>query len=96
MASTTTEGVENFVDALRPWGARREDIPMSFNIFMNSPVQVDGSFSIERPVSKAGDFIELRAEVDLIVALSNCPQDLNPCNAGAPKTLGWQLSGTPS
>jgi len=69
---------------------------MSFNIFMNSPVQADGSFSIERPVSKAGDFIELQAEMDLIVALSNCPQDLNPCNAGAPKTLGWKLSSAPS
>ncbi len=84
--------VENFIEALRPWGARREDIPMSFNVFMNCPVHADGSWSIETPVSKAGDFIEFQAEMDVIVAMSNCPQDLNPCNAGVLKPLGWKLS----
>jgi uncharacterized protein YcgI (DUF1989 family) len=80
--------VENFVAAIAPWGLTRADVPMSFNVFMNCPVEPDGSWSIAPPVSKAGDVVELRAETQLLVAISNCPQDLNPCNAGDPKPLG--------
>lgn len=76
--------VENFVAALAPYGLRRKDVPMSLNLFMNCPVRPDGFWEIAEPVSKAGDFVDLRAEMDLLFALSNCPQDLNPCNAGDP------------
>ena len=79
--------VENFLAALAPYGLERKDIPMSFNLFMNCPVQSDGSWSIAQPVSKAGDYVDLRAEMDLLFVLSNCPQDLNPCNAGELKPL---------
>lgn len=79
--------VENFVAALAPYGLGRKDVPMSFNLFMNCPVQADGSWTIAAPLSKAGDYVDLRAEMDLLVVLSNCPQDLNPCNAGALKPL---------
>jgi urea carboxylase-associated protein 1 len=85
--------VENFVDALTPWGLRRADVPMSFNVFMNCPVDPDGSWRIAEPVSKPGDHVDLRAEADVLVAISNCPQDLNPCNAGRPKPLGLRISG---
>jgi uncharacterized protein YcgI (DUF1989 family) len=85
--------VENFVEAIAPWGLRREDVPMSFNLFMNCPVQEDGSWSIAEPASRAGDSIVLRAETDVLVAISNCPQDLNPCNAGACKPLGVSIAG---
>jgi uncharacterized protein len=74
--------VENFVETLSPWGLERSDVPMSFNVFMNCPVEPDGSWSIVEPVSRPGDLIEFRVETDLLVAISNCPQDLNPCNAG--------------
>jgi urea carboxylase-associated protein 1 len=79
--------VENFVAALAPYGLARKDVPMSLNIFMNCPVQPDGSWEIAEPVSKPGDFVDLRAELDCLIALSNCPQDLNPCNAGELKPL---------
>ena len=79
--------VENFVAALKPYGVERKDIPMSFNLFMNCPVQPDGSWTIAPPVSKVGDYVDLRAEMDLLFVLSNCPQDLNPCNAGELKPL---------
>jgi uncharacterized protein len=85
--------VENLVEALAPWNVARENVPMSFNIFMNCPVQADGSWSIEPPLSAAGDYVEFRAEMDLIVAMSNCPQDLNPCNSGELKPLGWTVGG---
>jgi uncharacterized protein YcgI (DUF1989 family) len=88
--------VENFVDVIGPWGLRREDVPMSFNVFMNCPVQADGSWSIAEPASRAGDTIVLRAETDILVAISNCPQDLNPCNAGGCKPLGVSIGGEPT
>jgi urea carboxylase-associated protein 1 len=74
--------VENFVSALAPWGIERRDIPMSLNLFMNCPVTTEGGWQIVEPSSAAGDHIDFRTEMDLLVCLSNCPQDLNPCNAG--------------
>jgi urea carboxylase-associated protein 1 len=79
--------VENFVAALAPYGVKREHVPMSLNLFMNCPVESDGSWTIATPVSKPGDYVDMRAEMDCIFALSNCPQDLNPCNDGALKPL---------
>lgn len=79
--------VENFVAALAPYGVARHDIPMSLNLFMNCPVDASGVWTIATPVSKAGDYVDLRAEMDCVVALSNCPQDLNPCNGGELKPL---------
>jgi urea carboxylase-associated protein 1 len=83
--------VENFLAALEPYGIARKDIPMSLNLFMNCPVEAGGAWTIATPVSKAGDYIDLRAEMDCIVALSNCPQDLNPCNDGALKPLQFAV-----
>jgi len=79
--------VENFLAALAPYGIARKDIPMSLNLFMNCPVEASGAWTIAAPVSKAGDYIDLRAEMDCVIALSNCPQDLNPCNDGQLKPL---------
>lgn len=79
--------VENFVRGLGRWGIARTDIPMSLNLFMNCPVHSDGSWSIQEPISKPGDHIHLRAEMNVLVAISNCPQDLNPCNAAHPGPL---------
>ena len=47
---------------------------------MNIPVATDGAVSFEPPVSKPGDYVELRAEMDCIVAFSACPQDMVPIN----------------
>lgn len=79
--------VENFLKALKPYGIERKDVPMSLNLFMNCPVDASGAWTIATPVSKAGDYIDLRAEMDCVIALSNCPQDLNPCNDGQLKPL---------
>jgi uncharacterized protein YcgI (DUF1989 family) len=62
------------------------EIPYSFNIFMNVPVTNEKTGIVE-PVSGPGDLIDLRAEVDLLVAISNCPQQRNPCNAFDPTEL---------
>ena len=77
----------NFEAALRPFGIPLKEIPYSLNVFMNVPIEPDGRISIQPPVSKPGDHVDLRAEADLIVAISNCPQERNPCNAFTPTRL---------
>lgn len=88
--------VEQFVEAIAPWGLRRPDVPMSFNVFMNCPVGPDGGWSIVEPASSPGDYISFRVETDILVAISNCPQDLNPCNAGELKPLGISITAASS
>jgi uncharacterized protein YcgI (DUF1989 family) len=79
---------ENLTDALAPWGKKRSEIPNSLNVFMNCPVREDGSWEVATPTSKPGDYVDFRADMDLLIAISNCPQDLNRCNGGALKPLG--------
>ena len=86
--------VESFVAALAPYGIQRRDIPMSLNLFMNCPVEASGAWTIATPVSKPGDYVDLRAEMDCVIALSNCPQDLNPCNDGELKPLQFTVYET--
>lgn len=78
---------DNFATALKPWGLGWKDIPYNMNVFMNCPIQADGTYTIEEPRSKAGDYIDFRAEMDVLAALSNCPQERNPCNAFRLKPL---------
>jgi urea carboxylase-associated protein 1 len=72
---------DNFAQALEPYGIGWKDVPYAFNIFMNVPIGSDNSMSIEEPISRAGDHIDLRAEMDVLAAISNCPQTRNACNA---------------
>jgi urea carboxylase-associated protein 1 len=72
---------DNLADAVKPWGLGWKDVPFNMNVFMNCPIGPDGSYSIQVPKSKAGDHIDFRAEADVLVAFSNCPQIHNACNA---------------
>ncbi len=68
--------------AVAPYGLLPEDIPDTFDLFMNYPHYCSkGHFEIIDPVSKPGDYIEFRAEMDCLVAFSNCPYE--PCSGGA-------------
>ena len=70
--------LDNMMEAMRAIG-REPPVPIlaSFNVFMNIAVESDGRTLATKPaVSKPGDFITLRAEMDCIVALSACPQDI--------------------
>lgn len=62
----------NLAEALAPYGIESDAIPTAFNLFMNVPVAEDGSLKVDPPTSNAGDFIRLRAEMDLIVGLTAC------------------------
>jgi uncharacterized protein YcgI (DUF1989 family) len=76
-----------FERVLRPHGIPLAEIPYSFNIFMNTTVSPEGRTRIEEPKSQPGDYVDLRAEIDLLIAISNCPQERNPCNGWKPTTM---------
>jgi uncharacterized protein YcgI (DUF1989 family) len=79
---------DNFAMALEEWNLNRRRIPNAFVPFMNVDVDEAGTFEIREPTSEPGDFYDLRAEMDLLVAVSNCPQERNPCNAYNPTSMG--------
>ena len=74
---------DNLAAAVQSWGVAKHELPGAFAPFMNVIHHPDGRAEIAEPTSKPGDFIELRAEMDLLVAISVCPQELNPVN-------GWK------
>ncbi|RRW43638.1 urea carboxylase-associated family protein [Pseudomonas luteola] len=62
----------------------KRDIAANINFFMNVPVTPEGGLTFEDGISGAGKYVELRAETDVIVMISNCPQLNNPCNGWNP------------
>ena len=84
---------DNLTQAFAPHGILRKDIDEAscLNIFMNVAYDPDGTFEIREPVSKPGDHIDFRAEMDVVVGMSNCPQERNPCNAFKTTPLGITL-----
>jgi urea carboxylase-associated protein 1 len=62
----------------------KRDLAANINFFMNVPVTPEGKLTFEDGVSDAGKYVELRAEMDTLIVISNCPQLNNPCNAYNP------------
>ena len=73
---------DNLASAMAQLGVQAHETPSPFNIWMNIPVAADGSTDWCPPVSAPGDHVILRAEMDCICAMSACPQDMLPVNAG--------------
>lgn len=84
--------VENFLEANLLEGRGKRDIVSNINFFMNVPVEPDGSLGIVDGISAPGLTVDLKAEMDVIVVVSNCPQINNPCNGFDPtpiRVLVW-------
>ncbi|MBW4417932.1 MAG: urea carboxylase-associated family protein [Myxacorys californica WJT36-NPBG1] len=79
--------VENFLTALAPYGLGKRDMVSNINFFMNVPVSEDGTLEIVDGISASGSIVDLRAEMNVLVAISNCPQMNNPCNAYNPTPI---------
>ena len=77
---------QSFLKGLQHWknGMDKRDITSNINFFMNVPVTPEGRLTFEDGVSEAGKYVELRAEMDVLMLISNCPQLNNPCNAYNP------------
>lgn len=78
---------DNLLKALAPFGLGARDIVANVNFFMSVPVDVDGAMAIVEGASKAGDYVDLRAEMDVLAVLSNCPQIHNPASGGKPTPI---------
>ncbi|HEU4821281.1 MAG TPA: urea carboxylase-associated family protein [Qipengyuania sp.] len=79
----------NLAEALAPFGIEPDVIPCAFNVFMNVPVAPDGSLRVDPPVSKPGDFIRLRAEMDLVIGLTACSAYAS--NGGSFKPIHYEI-----
>jgi uncharacterized protein len=79
--------VENFLTALAPFGLGKRDMVSNINFFMNVPISDDGTLEIVDGISAPGSTVDLRAEMNALVAISNCPQINNPCNAYNPTPI---------
>ena len=74
-------------------GMNKRDLASNINFFMNVPLTPDGGLSFADGVSAPGRYVEMRAETDVLVLISNCPQLNNPCNAYNPtpvRLLIWE------
>ena len=81
---------DNLCSAFRDLGIEPEPLPSSLNFFMNADVGVDGRLSLLPPRTRTGASMTLRAEMDLLVALTSCPA--STCNAGAPiRPLAFEI-----
>jgi urea carboxylase-associated protein 1 len=76
--------VENFLIEGSRWGLDKRDLVPNINWFMNVPVDPDGALGIVDGLSAPGKRVALRADVDTLVLVSNCPQINNPCNGFNP------------
>ena len=84
---------DNFLRAsLHDGRLNKADISANINFFMNVPVTPEGGLTFEDGISAAGKYVELKAHMDVIVLISNCPQLNNPCNGYNPtpaEVLVW-------
>ena len=83
----------NLSDHLGRFDISPDQIPTTFNIFMNVTVAPDGTLAVMPPRSKAGDYLEMRAEADLIVGLTACSAELS--NNYTFKPIDFEISGKP-
>jgi urea carboxylase-associated protein 1 len=79
--------VDNFLDVGGRHGLTKRDLVSNINWFMNVPVGADGTLGIVDGISAPGLMVELVAEMDLLVVISNCPQINNPCNGFDPTAV---------
>ncbi len=79
--------VDNFLESNLREGRGKRDIVSNINFFMNVPVEPDGALGIVDGISAPGLTVDLRAEMDVIVVVSNCPQINNPCNGFNPTSV---------
>lgn len=68
-------------------------MPDPLNLFMNVAIDHHGSLDIRHPTSEKGQYVTMKAEQDLIIVMSACPQDMAPVNAGMPTDCEYRITG---
>ena len=82
---------ENLERAMAELGHERIEIPQPINLFMDIPVRDGGELGWEPAPTKAGDHVVMRAELDLLLVVSACPQDIVPINDKNPTAVAIEL-----
>jgi len=85
----------NLLEALGAYGIEEWQLPDPINVFMRTPPRPDGEFDFHPAPSKPGDRIVLRCLTDVVAAVSSCPMDLSPINAGQITSLKLVVSASP-
>jgi urea carboxylase-associated protein 1 len=84
---------DNFIAGLTAHGLSASHLAANVNFFMYVPVLADGTTAIAEGLSRPGDYVDLRAARDVLVVISNCPQQYNPCNGWNPtpvRLIEWR------
>jgi urea carboxylase-associated protein 1 len=83
--------VDNFLDAGMRHGLTKRDLVSNINWFMNVPIGPNGTLGIVDGISAPGLSVDLHADMDVLVLISNCPQINNPCNGFNPTPVQLQV-----
>ncbi len=85
--------VDNLRGALAALGLEVPQIPGPWNLFEYVAIGEGGTLEIKPPLSRAGDYVVLRAEMDAVVVLSACPMDMAPTNGPhmTPKDIEYRI-----
>jgi len=78
---------DNYLLAIGELEMHPRDLTNNINFFMNVPVEEDGHLAIVDGISKGGDYVEMKAHMDVLILISNCPQLNNPCNGFNPTPI---------
>ena len=81
----------NLHGALAAIGRKAAEVPSPLNLFMNVPIGADGTLEFRAPTSVAGQYVSFRAEMDLIIVFSACPQDVTSVNGMAPTDAHFRI-----
>jgi hypothetical protein len=82
---------DNLWESMVEAGYHPTETPSPFNLWQNTPMEADGVIGIYPTVSKPGDHVLFRAEMDLVIVFSACPQDIMPINDNAPNEAHFQI-----
>ena len=82
---------DNLWEAMGGYGLRPTETPSPFNLWQNTPVEENGTMGQYPSAAKKGDFIIMRAQMDLVLCLSACPQDITKINSRKPRNAHLEL-----
>lgn len=83
---------DNLWEAMIGAGYKIAETPSPFNLWQNTPVEPDDTIKPNPPAYKKGDYIVMRAEMDLVICLSACPQDITSINSNRPRNAHFEIS----
>lgn len=83
--------LENLAIALSDYGIAEKEIPAPVNLFMNTLIDPDGRITVNTPCSKKGDYIILRAQMDLIIGITACAVEESRCNGYHCTPIGVEI-----